>query len=224
MNKSVSVSEPFDLNNEATWQKFYASLRPLARYLVNSFHISAWAGQEDDLIEDIVQETIRRVIERTRKAERGEAEPIYSLKHIAAVIAQNYCKDLRRAERRLCRIAPDALDPSPRAGRDEYAHPLDEVTEKAYLESLFLTIAHEIARFPTKQRKALLIDLANRMSFDTGPTPLQKAFLNEGIQLRAYQQLLPDNPLERSRHASLLTFAYRRVARLPSVRAYLLAG
>jgi len=225
---SVSSSETFDLNvdinNEATWQKFYGTLRPFARYLVYSLHISAWTGQEEDMIEDIVQETMRRMIERARKAERGEAEPIYSLKHMAVVTARNYCKDLRRAERRLCHVALEDLDPAPRAGEDEHLYPLEEVTEKTYQESLFLTIAHEVARFPVKQRQALLIDLANRMSFDSGPTPLQKAFLREGIQLKAYQQLLPKNPLERSRHAALLTYAYQRVARLPGVRAYLLAG
>ncbi len=116
------------------------------------------------------------------------------------------------------------LLPAPRAGEDEHLHPLEEVTERTYQESLFLTIAHEVARFPVKQRRALLIDLANCMLFDASPTPLQKAFLREGIQLKAYQELLPKDPLKCSRHAALLTYAYQRVARLPGVRAYLLAG
>ena len=148
------------------------------------------------MIEDSVQETMRRMIERARRAERGEAEPIYSLKHMATVTAQNYCKDLRRAERRRVTYRPRS-GPAPRAGEDEHLHPLEEVTERTYQESLFLTIAHEVARFPVKQRRALLIDLANRMSFDASPTPLQKAFLREGIQLKAYQQLLPKNAPER---------------------------
>src|SRR5881296_598012 len=97
-NSVTSYSDGFDINSEDTWSNLYASLRSLARYLVYSFGVSAWQGQEDDIIEDIVQETARRVIERVRKAERGEADPIHSLKHMMIVIAQNYYKDLRRSD------------------------------------------------------------------------------------------------------------------------------
>jgi len=63
-----------------------------------------------------------------------------------------------------------------------------------------------------KQRKALLIDLANRMAFDTELTPLQKAFRAEGMDLRTYQCPPPTNPAERARHIALASLAYKRIA------------
>src|SRR2546421_7690828 len=223
-NSVTSYSDSIDLNSEATWNNLYASLRTFARYLVYSFSLPSWRGQEEDIIEDIVQETARRVIERTRKAERGEAAPIHSLKHMMTIIAQNYCTDLWRSDRRLLHMPPQDYAPENLVGVDEQAHTLDAVTENVYQESLFMLIAHEIASFPDKQRKALLIDLANRMSFDTRPTALQKAFLEEGIQLQQYQQPLPTNPQERGRHVSLVSYAYRRVAHLSCVEEYLSAA
>ena len=217
-------SDSLDLNSEATWSNLYASLRTLARYLVYSFSVPSWRGQEEDIIEDIVQETVRRVIERARKAERGEADPIRSLKQMIAIIAQNYCTDLWRSDRRLSHMPLQDYAPEKLVDVDEQAGTLDAVTENTYQESLFVLLAHEIVDFPDKQRKALLIDLANRMSFDRQPTPLQKAFLEEGIQLQQYQQPLPANPRERGRHISLVSYAYRRVARLSCVEEYISAA
>jgi DNA-directed RNA polymerase specialized sigma24 family protein len=213
-----------DLNSEATWSSLCASLRALARYLVYSFNIPSWRGQEEDIVEDIVQEAVRRFIERVLKAECGEVGPIHSPKQMMMTIAQNYCKDLRRSERRLLHMPSQDYASQILVDVDEQANTFDAATENVYQEKLFVLLAHEIANFPDKQRKALLIDLANRMSFDTGPTPLQKAFLEEGIQLQQYQQPLPANPKERSRHISLLSYAYRRIAHLPCVQEYISAA
>jgi DNA-directed RNA polymerase specialized sigma24 family protein len=213
-----------DLNSEVTWTDLYSSLRSFARHLVYSFHVSCWRGQEEDIIEDITQETARRLIERARKAERGEADPIYSLKHMMTAIAQNYCRDLRRVDRRFSHVSPQDTTPGTFINVDEQTHTLDAVAENVFEELIIMTVAHEIASFPNKQRKALLIDLANRMSFDTRPTPLQTAFLQEGIQLKHYQQPLPSDPRERSKHASILSYAYQRIAHLPCVREYISAA
>ena len=85
-------------------------------------------------------------------------------------------------------------------------------------------LAREIVKFPCKQRKALLVDLANRMSFETKPTVLQKAFLNVGIQLEEYRQPLPESVKERSRDAALLHYAYKRIAQLGDVLQYTLVA
>ena len=217
-NSVTTYSDSLDLNSEATWNDLYTTLRTLTRYLVYSFHVPSWRGQEEDVIEDIVQETARRLIERARKAERGEAEPIHSLKQMMIVIAQNYCKDLRRSERRSYHKLPQDYSPETFGGVAEQVHTLDAATENVYQEWLYMLIAHEIANFPEKQRQAILTDLANRMSFDTRPTALQKAFLNEGIQLQQYQRSLPASPQERSRHVSLLSHAYKRIAHLPCIQ------
>jgi DNA-directed RNA polymerase specialized sigma24 family protein len=204
--------------SDATWSSLYPALHSLASYLVRISPLPYWHGQEDDLAEDIVQETVRRVIERAQKAERGEAAPIQSLQQMATTIAYNYCRDLKRQDYRLSRL--DTTDPSTYAppfypvdiGSDEYL--LDAVADKVDQDRLFDILASKIDRFPPKQKQAILIDLANRMSFDKEPTSLQKSFLDVGIEMRHYCQPLPDDQRERGRHISLVSQAYKRVAHL----------
>jgi RNA polymerase sigma factor (sigma-70 family) len=211
-----------DLYADATWQSLYAALQPLAKRIVYAFRVPAWRGQENDIAADIVQETIRKLIERVQKAERREALPIYALKPMLRVIAYNYGKDMRRRDQRLSRI-PE--------GDDAIDQPLDDIesteeraTENAYREVLFTEIAAEIASFPVKQRQALLTDLANHMSFELQSTPLQTAFLKAGIQLQEYQHLLPTTNDERNKYTSLLAHAYRRVSTLACAQEYVSAA
>jgi DNA-directed RNA polymerase specialized sigma24 family protein len=218
---ATNTGETFDLSSDITFRKLYPSLELLAKYFVYTLHVSSWQGQEEDIVADIVQETWRRIIERSRKAERGEAPPIRSLKSIMAVIARNYCKDLGRHDRRLLRIQyPDASQQTYLPMCDQQ-NLLESGTESVYQEALFKLVAREIVRFPEKQRIAVLTDLANRMCFEKQLTPLQIAFLKEGIDLRDYQKPLPTDPQERSRHVSLVTYAYKRVANLKDVQKYI---
>lgn len=211
-----------DFDSDINWNKLYMSLRPFARYLVYSIHLATWHGQENDVIDDIVQETARRLLERVRKARRGEAEPVHSPKEMMMTIAQNYCRDLRRSERKVSRWMPQFSTPEAGIAGQVQAHPLDEATEQVYHEEIFKVIAHEIANFPEKQRQAVLIDLANRMCFERGLTSLQKAFFKEGIELKCYQQPLPTDSRERSQHQALLNHAYKRVAHLPCIQHYIM--
>lgn len=217
----VSDAELFDLNSDSTWKKLYPLLESLARYFVYSSHVSSWQGQENDIVEDVVQETVRRMIEYARKSERGEAPPIHSLKSMMRVVAQNYCKDMKRHDRRLLRIQPQDASPQLHASLRNQVSLVEMGTENVYQESLFKLVACEIAGFPVKQRTALLIDLANRMQFGTQPTALQKAFLDVGIDLQQYRRPLPADPQERSRHVSLVTCAYKRIASLHCVKQYI---
>jgi len=210
----VPASANIDLNCEASWNELYTSLRVLARYLVYAFRVSLWHGQEEDMIEDIVQETALRLIERARKAERGEAAHVYSLKRMMTVIAQNYCKDLRRRDCKLFHFPEQDDAAEALTGMQEQTHALDTVIERMYQEWILVTVARKIANFPKKQREAILIDLADHMSFDEHPTPLQKAFLKVGIHLEQYRIPPPVDRRERSRYLSLRTLAYKRVTHL----------
>ncbi len=100
---------------------------------------------------------------------------------------------------------------------------LEDITDYQFLESIIVMLPAEIVKLPTKQRRALLIDLANRMHFGVYPTPLQRAFLEVGIQLQDYQQALPEDPVELSRHRSLVSIAYKRIANLACVKQYIAA-
>ncbi len=166
------------------------------------------------MIDDVVQETIRRMLERSQKAERGEAAPIHAVESMMAVIAQNYLKDLRRRDWRVSRLqSPDRPCRTTGDTRDQLD--IAEVaTEELSDEWLFRRLAREVADFPEKRRRALLIDLANLMCFENEPTPLQAAFLAVGIDLQVYQLPLASDPGARARHGSLLSLAYKHVARL----------
>ncbi len=181
-----------ELHGETTWQDLYTSLRPLAKRMVYAFRVPAWLGQENDIAEDIVQETARKLIERMRKADRKEALPIYALKPMVRVIAYNYGKDMRRHDQRVSRI-PE---------QDDFVEQQNVLDEVANTE------------------EALLIDLAAHMSFERQPTPLQKAFLKAGMQLQEYRHMLPATNEERNKYTSLLAHAYRRISTLSCAQAY----
>jgi DNA-directed RNA polymerase specialized sigma24 family protein len=213
--------ESFDLTSETAWRNLIFVLGPYARALVYSFHVPSWKGQEEDVIEDILQESAKRLLERIQKAERGEAEPIRSLHQMITVVAQNYCKDLRRRERRLVRMQQADYERDTRMHNGDQPHLFDAICDCIDQENLLTQVAREIANFPKKQREALLIDLANRMFFGPRPTLLQKAFLGAGIQLECYCRSLPSGTRERKQHASLLICATRRVSQLSCVQEYM---
>ena len=104
--------------------------------------------------------------------------------------------------------------------REDTLGAMEVAVENVYREQLFKLLAQEIVRFPSQQKQALLIDLANRMSFGPQPTPLQEAFLEVGVDLQQYQRPLPDDPVEYGRHTALLNCAYRRIARLSRIQEY----
>jgi RNA polymerase sigma factor (sigma-70 family) len=206
------ASPVYDLRSEKTWVDLINWLHSYVRYLVYSAHVPRWHGQEEDIVEDIVQETARRIIAYAQRAEHGEVLPIYSPKHMIAMIARNYCIDMQRRDRRLQHSPSDTSTPEYFPKGDQMSL-LELATEHISQEEIFARLAHEIVHFPKKQRQALLVDLANRMHFDTQLTSLQKAFLMEGIDLKAYQLPLPADSTERGRQAALASLAYKRVAK-----------
>ena len=201
------------LSDEKKWEELLRFLRSYAWRLVRAADVEIWQGQKWDLVEDIVQETVRRLIERARRADAGELPPINSLKGFTTIIARHYCIDLQRQDLRIQREASDTARPERDCAAEEQASPLDLAIERLSQEELFAHLAHCVACFPRKQREALLTDLANRMCFEAEPSALQKAFLREGIDLQILQRPLPDDAAERARHAALVNVAYRRVAR-----------
>jgi RNA polymerase sigma factor (sigma-70 family) len=202
------------LCKEEMWEELRRFLRPYAWRLVRAADVESWRGQRADLVEDIVQETVRRIVERARRAEAGELPPIASLKGFATITARHYCVDLQRRDSRLRReVSTSATHAEYGSAALEQMSPPDLAIERLSQEELFARLARCIARFPAKQRKALLTDLANCMQFEEEPSALQKAFLAQGIDLRTYQQSLPDDPVARARYAALVYVAYKRVAR-----------
>lgn len=204
--------------SEKNWEESYAPLHAQARRLVHQMKVSHWSGQEEDVAWDIVQESMRRAFEYAQRIEQSnEAKPIQSLTALLNTVAQNYSRDLRRREWRLSKEATNA----PQGFTDTEDNFSEIATENAYREHLFRDLASEIALFPTKQRQALLSDLAGRMAFEEKPSMLQAAFQAVGIHLEEYRQSRSECEQERSRNAALLAHAYKRLKCLKKVRDYL---
>src|SRR5438874_10484433 len=210
-SKSMHSSE-HNCSNEISWQKLYSLLRPLVKRWVYSSHVPSWKGQEDDVVEDIVQEAITRLFQYSQRAERGEVVPIETIEHMIKVIALNYGRDLKRRERRLLRSIDDEWSYGEHVDNTNAVDPAEIAIDKVFQEWLFERLSLEIIRFPKKQRNALLIDLAHRMHFAVRPTLLQRAFLRRGIRLQDFRAPAPKNLLEKNRHLSSLSTAYKRLA------------
>jgi DNA-directed RNA polymerase specialized sigma24 family protein len=205
----TNLSERPDLTGDVVWGELYQTLRPFTQRL-----------QKNDGAEDILQETLCRMVEYTRKAKSGEVKPIHSLKGLAVTTARNYQYDLWRRNRRVVGFTASNYSVAVYAFGEDTLDVMEVAVENVYREQLFKLLAQEIACFPPKQKQALLIDLANRMSFGSRPSPLQEAFLEVGIDLQEYQRPLPDDPVEYSRHAALLNCAYKRIVKLSCVQEY----
>ena len=199
---------------EIDWEKCYQQLYKQVRRLVNQMKLPRWLGEEEDVIWDVVQDSMRKILEYTRRAEQGEEKPIQELESLLYVTALNCLRDRRRREKRLY---PET-EYTPSSCADPRPHLSDVATENVYQERLFYLLAQKIAHFPTKQRGALLADLASRMAFEENPTTLQAAFQAEGIRLEEYRNCQPGNQKERSRHAALLYQANQRLKELTELK------
>ncbi len=224
MPDNISFLNPnkCDLSSDVALSKLYHPARSCVKKLVHLYGVSPWRGQEYDIVEDHVQEAVIRTWERCLQAVHGEAYPVASPIGMCITIARNYCIDKSRQDCRYLRVTQDKSSSEISSPIIKYyqTDPSEDVIERVYEESLLVMLPSEIVKFPAKQRRALLIDLANRMDFDGPPTVLQLAFLNVGIQMQDYQIPLPIDPVELSRHRSLLSLAYKRLKDLACVKQY----
>ena len=195
---------------EIDWEKCYQQLYQQVRRMVNRMKLPRWLGEEEDVTWDIVQDSMRKVLEYTQKVELGEEEPVQEIEKFLYTTAFHCLLDRRRREKRLCSENASLL----RGSVESKPHPSDVATENVYQEDLFSIVAQKIAHFPSKQRSALLTDLAKRMAFEEKPTTLQAAFQAEGFWLEEYRFCQPSNEKERSRHAALLYQANQRLKEL----------
>lgn len=201
-----------DICSEAIWKELYHKLDPCVRRFVYSHRFSPSKGQENDVIEDLLQEAVIRVFKYVKRAAEGHVAPIDSIERFGYTIALNVCRDWWRKERHvlLCQSLDEGV-PEDALNRAWVLNPEEVALNLVYQEGIFMKAARDIAQFPQKTQRALLIELAERTFFDAEPTPLQKAFLQQGIRLADYQKLKPTDPKLRSRHNSLANQALKRV-------------
>lgn len=191
--------------------RLYSLLRPRVKKWIYDYELPSWRGQEDDVIEDVLQDMFVKLIKQERKIEQGQAESLTSIEALSYVIARNCCRDRWRKDRKLTRFPEDEYKLEEMFSRSNWIDPAEVALDNVYSEWLFLKVSYNIAKFSSKKRKALLIDLAGLMYFDDQLTSLQKALWQQGIQMRDYQGKKPVTPHEKSRHSSLLSLAYKQL-------------
>jgi DNA-directed RNA polymerase specialized sigma24 family protein len=212
VNKEISSLTKNKLPENATWTDVYDFLYPFATAWVSRAAIPSWRGQEDDIIEDVVQVAIIRTLQYVESAEKGRRRPISSVGGLSIKILRNYINDLRRKEQRLIPIIEYTHDQLSEVASLEAPDFTEKVIEEVTDEGLFRRIARQVATFPEKMKLALLVDLANRMVFSDEETPLQKAFREEGFQLEEYCKQPSEDRAERNRQAALLSMGYKKIA------------
>jgi DNA-directed RNA polymerase specialized sigma24 family protein len=198
--------------NEQLWSHLYIALGPTIRGWVYSSHIPSWRGQEQDLAEDILQETVVRTFCYAQQAEQEEAKEIRHITRFGRTIAYHHFVDLRRKALNLtCLETVDGPEREASAPQMIHDDPAEEVIESLSLASLFEAAGTIIANLPRGQRTALLVDLAKQVDLLEKESPLQSAFAQTGIKLQDYLQYLPHTQQERTRQTALLSVAYRRL-------------
>lgn len=208
------------LQETSLWLEIYASLPASVKKHVHRVGLQSHIGQEWDVVQDIIQETVVRTFVQMQRAERGEVPPVLSPLYFAKKVSHNHLLDIARKESRLVRPTCDA-PVQEQMMIENRANSIDTLLDDIEKEPLFLIIAQVIVSLPEKRRRALLIDLAMHTAFDECPGLLQRALAREHINLEMYRNLLPENPTEREkqRHSSLLSQAYKTVKH--DVRTYL---
>ena len=205
---ACSLSVHFD---EQTWYDLYTWLLPLVEKWVYYANVASWHGQQKEISEDIAQEAVMRTFHYSQRASRGEVRGIESLKSLGRTIAQNHFRDRRKKD--WCLLHPTENEargfiPLQMTAKVD---PALLALDRLMLASTIISAARILAKFPPRQRSAILTDLANSSDFDGSPTLLELALHAEGIRLRDYHRPLPEEPAERNKHAVHLCIAYKRL-------------
>lgn len=216
----MATHQRVDMEETSLWLEVSAALLPLVKKHVRHVALQTHAGQEYDVIQDIIQETIVRTFIQMQKSARGEVPPVLSPLYFAKKVSHNHLLDIARKESRLVRPTSDVAIQE-RIMLENWVDTTEDILDDIEKEPLFSLIAQVIVKMPKKRRCALLIDLAMHTAFDERPGPLQRALAKEHINLEMYRNLLPENQTEREkqRHSSLLSQAYKNVR--DDVRAHL---
>src|SRR6266516_8030672 len=151
MTRLTNALYPQTINgtNEKTLDDLYRFLHPTVSRWVYFSNIPAFHGQENDLIQDIIQETIFRFTLYSQEIY------VFFPERMALVIAKHFFLDLTRKESRMEHSIPETFP-------NEKHDFSEEAVNNVYQGQVFTVLAKEIASFPHGQKTALLVDLAWR--------------------------------------------------------------
>ena len=199
-----------------TSEEWHALNKILFSYIKSclyTYSIIHWIGGEQELAEDVLQETYLRAFRFAHNSEEHEdVPPINNFEALCKTIAKRYILDVRRKDKHFV----GSLDNTTFFITYETISVSDDpamiAIEDISLYTYMLRFSQAIKRFPEKQRIALLIDLALNADFDDEcSSPLERAMWSVGIPLRDYYCELPRDPILRSQHKALASIAYKRL-------------
>ncbi len=209
---SRTSQERMPTTNEE-WRTLNKKLLCYIKNCLYTYQVIHWSGAEQEIAEDVLQETILRALRFACKyKEQNDAPLINNFEALCKTIAKRYILDLYRKDKRFV----GSLD------NDDFSlthtnislsdNPAEIALEDMALYSSMQTLSQVVKSFPERQKTALLIDLANKADFDDEwPSPLERAMWAVGISLRDYYCVLPQDPILRSRHSALVCLAYKRL-------------
>jgi DNA-directed RNA polymerase specialized sigma24 family protein len=194
------------------WEDLYNKLRPHVLIWIRTYNLPLWLGQEQEIADDILQETFMRIFKYVVQIETNGNRPIDSLESFSMTIARNCIRDLRRKQYRLVRLTTHSeVRENSQQAISTSIDPSELALFNIMSRETLMSLACLIKDFPPGQRRAMLIDLAQRSDFDEESGPLHVIFLELGINLYEYKLACPFDAGERSRHAALLSVAYKRL-------------
>ncbi len=218
---SCQYSIKCQLSSYFNWHILYKQLTIAVTQWVRSANLLAWKVQREEIIDDIVQETMMKVLKRIHQGEYGELSPVYSVEGLSIRVAHNVFIDMLRRDRRLVPLASDNSNDATHDIPDDGEDYSEVAVDNVYNSSLFTQVALAIQSFPPKLRAAIIIDLVSRMSFDCEKTSLQQALVNAGIDLEEFRNQSSSDPVMKSRQSSLASLGYKKISTLRCIQEYM---
>jgi DNA-directed RNA polymerase specialized sigma24 family protein len=212
------LSSEFQATSNVNWHTLYRQLTLMVTRWVRSANLPTWKAQREDIIEEIVQETLMKVLKRIQRGESGELSPVYSVEGLCIRAARNVFIDMVRRDRRLVPLATVSRDDVSYDIPDDGQDYSEVAVDNVYNANLFRQVAVAIQTFPPKLRAALIIDLVSRMSFEGEASPLQAALHCVGIDLEQYRAQRSSDPVARGRQASLVSLGYKKIGTLTCIQ------
>jgi DNA-directed RNA polymerase specialized sigma24 family protein len=201
-------------DDEFVWHALLVWLLPLVTAWVYSSHVNIWCGQQSEIVQEIIQESVTRAFEYVKRARHNGGPSVIHLKAFCRTIARNLFVDRVRKEGLLVRLAfADNIDRL-YAGKLEGQNAAELALDHLIDEEAIINAVKVIVKLPDKRRAALLIALANVIDLAESPSLLEQELAKQGIQLRDYVRPRSDDPAVRSRQAALLWYALRELQRL----------
>jgi len=210
----------FEYDDDGSWSALSYWLESHVRNWVYTSDLPCWKGEEEAMVEEIVDETVMHILERINKVSTHGAKPIVYLYSFARRTAFHCFIDLVRKDHRKIRLSQIADGSEKSVIEDNLPSMEETVHERLSREQLFDILAREIIHFPKKQKEAILRDQAKLIDIMPDPMPLLRAYQNVGIQLQDYGNYSLMSCAEKRRHSSLLHYAYQRLSRSTALRQY----